>query len=88
MIRNSIARCHSGSPDAEAVAGEVTWDVCRCQDLLKPVLEHSVWKRLPIPEQKQGTWDVTPENKILYHRVDSAEQGLAKADVDKGAFPK
>ena len=64
MIGHSIASGHSGSPDAEAVAGEVALDVRRCQDLPKPVGKQGTQRRLPILEQKQGTWDVTPASEI------------------------
>ena len=64
VIRHSIASSHSGSPDAEAVAGEIAWDVRRCHDLPEPVREQGMRERLPILEQKQGTWDVTPVSEI------------------------
>ena len=63
MMRHLIASGHSGSPDAETVAG-VAWDVRRCQDLPKPVREQGAQERVPILEQKQGTWDVTPASEI------------------------
>ena len=64
VIGHSIASSHSGGPDAEAVVGEVAWDVHRCQDLPKPVRKQGTRERLPILEQKQGTWDVTPASEI------------------------
>ena len=59
----------SGSKHAvlETVAGEVAWDISGCQDQPKPVHEQGVQERLPILEQKQGTWDVTPTSEIGHH---------------------
>ena len=88
MIRNSVAYHHSGNPNVEAVAEEVTWNVCRGPDLLKTVRGQSALKGLLILEQEQGTWNVAPAHEICQHRVGCIEWGPAKTNVDKGAFPK
>ena len=77
MIRNSVACHHSGNPNVEAVAEEVTWNVCRGPDLLKTVRGQSALKRLLILA-----------HEICQHRVGCIEWGPAKTNVDKGAFPK
>ena len=89
VIWHSIVSSHSGSPDAEAVAGEVTWDVRRCQDLPKPVRKQGTRERLPILEQKQGTGDVT---RVRYDSTEFTVQSggqprpmLIKAPFLKGS---
>ena len=54
MIRNAVASCYSGCPNAEAVAGEIALNSCGREYLPQPISKNCARQRLTTRQKEQG----------------------------------
>ena len=75
VIRNAVASCYRGCPNAEAVAGEIALNPRGRENLPQPIGQNCARQRLTTRKKEQGARGLSSYGEVCQQSVNCAEGG-------------
>ena len=85
-VRNAVASCYCGCPNAEAVAGEIALNPLGRENLPQPIDQDCARQRLTICKKEQGARDISSHGEVCQQSVNSAEGCPSQTNMDVAAL--
>ena len=85
VVRNAVASCYRGCPNAEAVAGEIALNPRGRENLPQPIGQDCARQRLTICKKEQGARDISSYGEVCQQSVNSAEGCPSQTNMDVAA---
>ena len=82
VVRNTIASCYCGCPNAEAVAGKIAFNPCGRENLPQPIGQDWAIQRLTIRMKEQGARDISLYREVSQQSVNCAKGYPSQTNMD------
>ena len=86
VVRNAVASCYCGCPNAEAVAGEIALNPRGRENLPQPIGQDCARQRLTIRKKEQGARDISSYAEVCQQSVNCAEGCPSQTNMDVAAL--
>ena len=86
VVRNAVASCYCGCPNAEAVAGEIALNPRGRENLPQPIGQDCARQRLTICKKEQGASGISSYGEVCQQSVNSAEGCPSQTNMDVAAL--
>ena len=86
VVRNAVASCYRGCPNAEAVAGEIALNPRGRENLPQPIGQDCARQRLTICKKEQGARGISLYGEVCQQSVNSAEGCPSQTNMDVAAL--
>ena len=74
VVRNTVASCYWGCPNAEAVARKIAVNPCGRENLPQPIGQDWARQRLTVRKKEQGAWDISSNREVSQQSMNCTER--------------
>ena len=86
VIRNAVASCYRGCPNAEAVAREISLNPRGRENLPQPIGQNCARQRLTTRKKEQGARGLSSYGEVCQKSMHCAEGGPSQTNMDVAAL--
>ena len=86
VVRNAVASCYRGCPNAEAMAGKIALNPRGRENLPQPVSQDCARQRLTVRKKEQGARDISLYGEVCQESVNCAKGCPSQTNMDVAAL--